>query len=136
MLIDVYIPVALLRQAWTWATSGTSKIVFITKVSGDIQNPAGYMTKYMAKELEQSEQFRRHERRFGFSRSWNSPFMLTSYRPWLKLLPLPFVEYKFTLVPSPPLVKPDRSELLQKCREEWARIKSRKALIKELFEIE
>jgi hypothetical protein len=136
MLIDAYIPIGILRKAWKWATYGTSSIVFITKTWGDIQNPAGYMTKYMAKEISQNEMFRPHERRYGFSRGWNSPFLLHSYRAWLKLLPGEVTEYKFTLIPSPPPKPFDHRELLQKCREEWDRIKERKALIKDLFEID
>lgn len=68
ILIDAYIPVQLIRKAWKWATYGTSKIVFITKINREIKRPAGYMTKYMLKELEQADEFRRKERRFGFSR--------------------------------------------------------------------
>lgn len=68
ILVDAYIPVALIRKAWKWATYGTSKIVFITKLNREVKRPAGYMTKYMLKELEQADEFRRKERRFGFSR--------------------------------------------------------------------
>lgn len=68
LLIDAYIPVALIRKAWKWATRGTSKIVFITAMNREIYHPAGYMTKYMTKEIAQNGKFRRKERRFGFSR--------------------------------------------------------------------
>lgn len=103
MLIDVYIPVKLIKKAWKWATYGTSTIVFITKIYNQIFNPAGYMTKYMSKELEQCEQFRRKERRFGFSRNWKSPFLLDNYRQWFKHFIGDFAisEYKFEYDPSP-----------------------------------
>lgn len=68
ILIDAYIPVGIIRRAWRWATYGTSSIVFITSLHREIYHPAGYMTKYMTKEIDQKNDFRPKERRYGFSR--------------------------------------------------------------------
>lgn len=119
ILIDAYVHFSEIRKAWKWATYGTSTIIFATKINNEIYNPAGYMTKYMAKELEQSGQFRRKERRYGFSRGWKSPFMLTSYRAWLKLLPGQHENWTFELLPRVTDDPPDRAHLVHQAREQW-----------------
>lgn len=64
VLIDAYIPIRLIREAWQWATYQTSHVVFITSLRSEIQKPAGYMTKYMAKAIDKGI----IGHRFGFSR--------------------------------------------------------------------
>lgn len=133
VLIDAYIHVSELRKAWKWATYGTSTIIFITKINNEIYNPAGYMTKYMAKELEQNGQFRKGERRFGFSRGWNSPFLLRSYRSWLRLLPGNLTAWKLKLEPAPPPEPIDRSREIAKAKAEWRRLRHCHEVIDDLF---
>lgn len=101
ILINVYIPVDVIRAAWEWATYGTSRIVFITKINNEIRNPAGYMTKYMTKELEQSHEFRYKERRYGFSRGKVNPFKAVK-TTWVKQTGL-----SFTYSPSTPEIQKD-----------------------------
>lgn len=58
------------------------------------------MTKYMQKELQQSGKFRPRERRFGFSRGWNSPFLLSSYRYYFRYLPMSYTRMTFDYDPD------------------------------------
>lgn len=76
VLIDVFIPVNIIRKAWTWATYGTSRIVHIASRGGPVRNAAAYMTKYMTKELQQQHKFKKGEHRYGFSQYRDSPFRL------------------------------------------------------------
>lgn len=129
ILMDAYIHFTEIRKAWKWATYGTSHIIYATKINNEIYNPAGYMTKYMSKELEQTGLFRKGERRFGFSRGWNSPFLLRSYRSWLKLLPGSMTTYRLKLMPQGPDPSVERRKLL----DEWHHLRDRHQYIEELF---
>lgn len=100
VLIDAYIPVAIIKKAWKWATYNTSKIVFITKIHNSIARPAGYMTKYMQKELCQAGNFRPGERRYGFSRGIRSPFLLSSYSYYFRYLPIERQRMSYTYDPD------------------------------------
>lgn len=86
LLIDAYIPWKLIRKAWKWATYGTGQNVDI-RMTTDVQKPGGYMTKYMTK-----AEMKVPGRRYGLSQGrWKNgrkpAFLLSSYRPWLNMLP-------------------------------------------------
>jgi hypothetical protein len=73
VLVNLYIPHILIKKLWRKATQGESYIVHITgrknqDESGDINNPAGYATKYLTKAYAKENGFESHERRYGFSR--------------------------------------------------------------------
>jgi hypothetical protein len=65
--ISAYIPKSLIDRYWNLATEKTSFITYIS-YKGFLKNPAGYMTKYMTKQLYEGDLYERGERRFGFSR--------------------------------------------------------------------
>lgn len=100
VLIDAYIPWQLIKRAWKWATYKTSSIIFITKIHNSIYRPAGYMTKYMEKELCQAGKFRKGERRYGFSRGIRSPFLLDSYSYYFRYLPVERKQMSYTYDPD------------------------------------
>jgi len=63
VLINQYIPQKRIKELWIKATEGYSSIVHIQKAR--INNVAGYMMKYLTKQL-RFPKFKRHERRYGF----------------------------------------------------------------------
>ncbi len=64
ILLSVYIPRAVIQAAWERITEYTAYIVWINQ-SG-IRKAAGYMSKYMTKDMTDSR-FGVHERRYGCS---------------------------------------------------------------------
>ena len=93
IMINVYIPIAVIKRVWKKATTYTVKVqngreeretfASITHISGSkkrkIMNAAGYMTKYMTKQM-QGRNFDERERRYGFSRD-NSFIDPEGFRP-------------------------------------------------------
>jgi hypothetical protein len=66
VLINAYIDQKTISEKWERATKGTSKIVWIEDAK-NIKNPAGYMTKYLTKNLNDEHKYGRKERRYAFS---------------------------------------------------------------------
>lgn len=66
LLIDVFVPFNFLQYAWRTATEGTAYFVNIKKAQ--VRQAAAYMFKYMTKQTIMSDQFKKGERRFSFSR--------------------------------------------------------------------
>ncbi|WP_145972511.1 inovirus Gp2 family protein [Methanocella paludicola] len=64
--LNMYIPQARIKKLWTRATDGESYIVHIEDTC-EVRNAAGYMMKYMTKQLEGGDNFKTHERRYGFN---------------------------------------------------------------------
>lgn len=62
----MYIPQARVKQLWIKATDGQSYIVHIEDTC-EVHNAAAYMRKYMTKQLDGGDNFRKHERRYGFN---------------------------------------------------------------------
>lgn len=62
----MYIPQARIKQLWIKATEGQSYIVHIEDTC-EVHNAAAYMMKYMTKQLDGGDNFRKHERRYGFN---------------------------------------------------------------------
>lgn len=87
LLIDAFIPWKLIRKAWKWATYGTGQNVDI-RLTDNVQKPGGYMTKYMTKASAVKVPGRRYGMSQGRMKTGRRPaFLLSSYHPWLKLLP-------------------------------------------------
>ena len=64
VMVDAYIPWQLIKNGWYHATGRTSWVVHIA--ANDLHSPAGYLAKYMTKVM--NGEYRKGERRFGFSR--------------------------------------------------------------------
>jgi hypothetical protein len=64
--LNTYIPQSRIKQLWIKATEGQSYIVHIEDTC-EVRNAAAYMMKYMTKQLDGGDNFKRYERRFGFS---------------------------------------------------------------------
>nr|WP_148266484.1 hypothetical protein [Methanocella arvoryzae] len=64
--INMYIPQSRIKELWIKATGGQSHIVHIEDAC-EMRNAAAYMMKYMTKQLSGGDNFKRNERRFGFS---------------------------------------------------------------------
>lgn len=76
VLVNAYVPWSIIKKNWARATRGASYIIHIAdKVSGEIRDKAAYMSKYISKNLEADYDWRKYERRFGFSRwdAWREP---------------------------------------------------------------
>ena len=76
ILVNAYVPQALIKKNWLRATRQKSFIVHIVGKDEDgIKNGAGYMSKYLSKNIESDHEWRKYERRFGFSRwdAWREP---------------------------------------------------------------
>jgi hypothetical protein len=66
IMISVFVPWNFIQYAWYMATEKTAYYVKITKAQ--IRSAAGYMAKYMTKDSLLSKSFKKHERRYSFSR--------------------------------------------------------------------
>jgi hypothetical protein len=66
VVLNQYIPQKEIKRLWIKATGGESFIVHIEDAK-EIRNAAAYMTKYMTKQLNGGDNFKRGERRYGFS---------------------------------------------------------------------
>lgn len=64
--INTYIDHDELKNLWKKATYGQSYIVHI-EATHEVRNCAAYMTKYMTKQFNGGDNFKKGERRFGFS---------------------------------------------------------------------
>lgn len=64
VLIDAYIPQAVISNAWYEATNHTAYVVWVN--ASEIMKGAGYLSKYLTKTMN-DEHFGKHERRFSFS---------------------------------------------------------------------
>jgi len=84
VIVNAYIPFQNLRFYWWLATGGESYITWITgkedeSPDGDITSPAGYATKYLTKSFADGSEYKKKERRFGFSQ--NPLFRVPTYYP-------------------------------------------------------
>lgn len=102
VIIDHFIPKNVIVGCWYNATRKTS---FVAKInSRTIHNAAGYMFKYMGKELTTAK-FKRYERRVGCSRGFRIPEAKKTtsgqwafaYKPFNKNLHEPLAQH-FTIV--------------------------------------
>jgi len=64
--VNTYIPQSRIKELWIKATGGQSYIVHVEDTS-EVRNAAAYMMKYMTKQLNGSDNFKKYERRFGFN---------------------------------------------------------------------
>lgn len=71
LLIDQFIPKTLLSRLWYLATNETSFVVQINR--RPIYNAAGYISKYVTKDVQNETRFKHKERRYGFSRTMCLP---------------------------------------------------------------
>lgn len=93
ILMNRYIPQAILSECWRQATYGKSYIVHVTRVNFTIRNPAGYVTKYLSKAIHQKN-FKKGEHRFGNDRETN----WKAYSTWTPACP---GAWSFTYVRPP-----------------------------------
>jgi len=66
VVVNQYIPQSEIKRLWKRATGGESYIVHIEDAK-EVRNAAAYMMKYMSKQLHGGDNFKRGERRYGFS---------------------------------------------------------------------
>lgn len=79
VLMNAYIPQAVISNAWYEATNHTAYVVWVN--ASDIMKGAGYLSKYLTKSMN-DEHFGKHERRFSFSQKC---FPLVAFEEWRDL---------------------------------------------------
>lgn len=76
VLLNCYVKKGLAKRLWYAATNQTSYIVKINH--RPIKSAAGYIAKYVTKDIEGSHAFKPKERRYSFSRGFCQPRLPTS----------------------------------------------------------
>lgn len=109
VLIDKFIKKSLIKRLWLKATEGTSYIIKINH--RPIRSAAGYISKYITKDVQKEGRYKRKERRYSFSHDFNEPKAMSTGE-WA-------VEIDFGAFLNVPLATP-----LQQAREEWNRLRA------------
>lgn len=91
VLINIHIPAAVLKKAWSLATE-CSYIIYVQRVGESLTRPAGYLTKYLIK-ASQSRLFKKYEHRHGNDR-------LTDWKPSATNYKIPNFDWRFDYQPQ------------------------------------
>lgn len=99
VVIDQYIPYDIVHDAWEWATFETSTMIKIKSTTDSVRNVAGYLSKYMTKNMEDRKKLKAEGfRRFSMSTNWRELYT-PNYKEIMynfKLLPKPESPWTFT----------------------------------------
>lgn len=71
VLLDKWVRKGLIKRLWLKATDYTSYIIKINH--RPIRTAAGYVSKYITKDVQREERYNPGERRYSFSRGFNLP---------------------------------------------------------------
>ena len=92
--VNAYIPQKQLSKLWLRATNGKSPVTWVT--GRKIQTAAGYMFKYISKDVQGGTQFKKGEHRYSMSRKKGGlNFGAIKYNPTMDYVFYPYLQFGF-----------------------------------------